>query len=556
MPAGKSRRRNSDGSGTQIGPVRLVLRVRGFLGRHISVRGKLTVWYGFMCLLILGLVGLGMRQALHEQVNSSIDANLRGSGVKIQQSLATSIVAPGSHAPVGKNCRNLSPTVQQYCIQVQQDLDLHSQELVAPGQVQQIYLYIYPQLRPGLPPDTGATTRTLYPRGRSEVPFGGPVNSGLLLRLGQSGTATYASTDVRGSNLRAYLVALQPPTNLRAEVFGVLEIFQNTQTYDSIERTFDLILVLGIPLGLMVALSAGWWIARAALRPIERISRTVQAIGESRDLGRRLRFVGPNDEVGRLAQTFDGMMGRLERAFETQKRFVADASHELRTPLTAIRGNADLMMIAPPDERDICLTAIRREAERMTRLVSDLLLLAEADVETQPLQLKSVDLDEILLEVHHSATVLADGRVSVVLEHADPVRMMVDPDRIQQLLLNLVDNAVKFTPPGGIISLSLRAGKDSVSLEISDSGIGIAPDVQRSIFERFYRVEESRSTRGSGLGLAICAWIVAAHGGTITVRSQSGMGSTFAVSLPYAGEGGFAPVPISKPQLHDQPVSS
>jgi two-component system, OmpR family, sensor kinase len=314
----------------------------------------------------------------------------------------------------------------------------------------------------------------------------------------------------------------------------VLEIFQNTQTYDTIERTFDLILLLGIPLGLFVALVAGWWIARAALRPIERISRTVQAVGESRDLSRRIRFVGPNDEVGRLAQTFDGMMGRLERAFETQKRFVADASHELRTPLTAIRGNADLMAFAPPEERDLCLAAIRREAERMTRLVGDLLLLAEADVETQPLQCKSVDLDEILLEVHHSATVLADGKVSVVLEHADPVTLTVDPDRIQQLLLNLIDNAVKFTPPGGIVTLSLRAQETGVVMEVSDSGVGIAPDAQRSIFERFFRVEESRTTRGSGLGLAICAWIVSAHGGTISVRSQPGMGSTFAVWLPYS----------------------
>jgi signal transduction histidine kinase len=227
------------------------------------------------------------------------------------------------------------------------------------------------------------------------------------------------------------------------------------------------------------------------------------------------------------------MMGRLERAFETQKRFVADASHELRTPLTAIRGNADLMALAPPEERDVCLAAIRREAERMTRLVSDLLLLAEADVETHPLQLQDADLDEILLEVHHSATVLADGKVSVVLERADPMRMSVDPDRVQQLLLNLVDNAVKFTPPGGTVTLSLRADGAGATIEVSDSGVGIPPEAQRSIFERFYRVEESRTTRGSGLGLAICSWIVAAHGGTISVRSQPGMGSTFAIQLPY-----------------------
>jgi signal transduction histidine kinase len=485
-----------------------------------------------MCLLILGVVGFGMRQALHQQINTTIDSNLRDTATKIQQSLARSLVGPGSRAPVSRNCQTIPAPVQQYCVRIQKSLDLHSQELIAPGQVQQIYLYVYPTLLPNRPPPEGATSATLFPRGHNRVAVGslGP----LLLHLGQSGAATYASTDENGTSLRAYLVAVQPPPGIKAQgVFETLEVFQNTRTYNAIENTFDLILLLGIPLGLFVALAAGWWIARAALRPIERISRTVQAIGESRDLSRRLRFVGPSDEVGRLAYTFDGMMGRLERAFETQKRFVADASHELRTPLTAIRGNADLMTLAPPEEREVCLAAIRREAERMTRLVSDLLLLAEADVETQPLQLRNVDLDEILLEVHHSATVLADGKISVVLEHANPIRMPVDPDRVQQLLLNLVDNAVKFTPPGGIVTLSLTAQHSGAAIEVSDSGVGIPLEAQRSIFERFYRVEESRTTRGSGLGLAICAWIVAAHGGSISVRSQPGMGSTFAIWLPY-----------------------
>jgi two-component system, OmpR family, sensor kinase len=509
------------------------LRTRGFIGLHISVRWKLTLWYGSMCLLVLGVVGFGMRQALHQQVNNSIDSSLRDTAEKMQQSLAKSLVVPGSQAPVTGSCVNLSPAVQQYCLQIQQDLNSHSQEVTAPGQVQQINLDIYPTLSATGPPPSAPGSRTLTPQGRSVVPCCGPPDGRLFLNLGQRGAATYTETQLNGSTLRAYLVALHPPRSLQEQgVYETLEVFQNPQTYNTIERTFDLILLLGIPLGLLVALVAGWWIARAALRPIERISRTVQAVGESRDLSRRLRFVGPRDELGRLADTFDGMMGRLERAFETQKRFVADASHELRTPLTAIRGNADLMTFAPPEERDACLAAIRREAERMTRLVGDLLLLAEADVETQPLQLRKVDLDEILLEVHHSATMLADGKVKVVLEHADPVSLVVDPDRIQQLLLNLLDNAVKFTPPGGIVTLSLRTQENGALLEVSDSGVGIPPDAQRSIFERFYRVEESRTTRGSGLGLAICAWIVAVHGGKISVRSQPGMGSTFAVWLP------------------------
>jgi signal transduction histidine kinase len=246
------------------------------------------------------------------------------------------------------------------------------------------------------------------------------------------------------------------------------------------------------------------------------------------------------------------MMERLEKAFETQKRFIADASHELRTPLTAIRGNADLMRIAPPEERDVCLTAIRREAERMSRLVTDLLLLAEADVEQQPVDKRPVDLDQLVTEVYRSALAVAGGRVSVELEPADAVRIPGDPDRLKQLILNLMDNAIKFTPDGGAVNLSLIAEADGARIEVVDSGIGIAPEEQEAIFERFYRVEQSRARKGSGLGLAICAWIVHAHGGTIDVRSASGKGSTFTVRLP----GGLLSQPAQTPAPQPRPQKS
>ncbi|MBV9280793.1 MAG: HAMP domain-containing histidine kinase, partial [Chloroflexi bacterium] len=275
-----------------------------------------------------------------------------------------------------------------------------------------------------------------------------------------------------------------------------------------------------------------WWIARAALRPINRISRTVSSIGESRDLSRRLNFVGPEDEVGRLAHTFDGMMDRLEKVFETQKRFVADASHELRTPLTAIRGNADLYSIAPPAEREVCVAAIRREAERMSRLVSDLLLLAAADIEEQPVHKQRIALADVLHDVHRSALILAGDKVSVELAVDEDVVIEADPDRVKQLALNLVDNAIKFTPAGGRITIALHTRPEEVLIGVSDTGVGIPSEEQAAIFDRFYRVEQARSTRGSGLGLSICAWIAAAHGGRIELDSEPGRGSTFTVHLP------------------------
>jgi signal transduction histidine kinase len=329
----------------------------------------------------------------------------------------------------------------------------------------------------------------------------------------------------------------------------VLEVFQEEHNYIDIQDRLNLILVFAIPLTLLVAVVAGWWIARAALRPINRISRTVRSIGESRDLSRRLDFVGPYDEVGRLAVTFDGMMDRLEKVFETQKRFVADASHELRTPLTAIRGNADLYSRAPPDERDLCVASIRREAERMSRLVADLLLLAAADIEEQPVHKKPVVLDELLRDVYRAALILASDNVTVSLDAQDGVMIEADADRIKQLVLNLVDNAVKFTPTGGHVTISLRASPAGAVIGVADTGIGIALEEQQAIFDRFYRVDHARAKRGSGLGLSISSWIAAAHGGHIEVESRPGAGSTFTVHLPgpVSLEASPAPEVISRP---------
>jgi signal transduction histidine kinase len=318
-------------------------------------------------------------------------------------------------------------------------------------------------------------------------------------------------------------------------VIAVLEVFQKESNYSEIQSAFKLILLLAIPLGLVIALLAGWWITRAALRPIDRMSRTVARIAESRDLSRRVHSVGPNDELGRLAHTFDHMMDRLEQAFEQQKRFVADASHELRTPLTAIRGNADLMRYAPPDEREICIASIRREAERMSRLVADLLLLAEADADQHALHIQPVDLCDLMIDVHRSAELISAGKVEVLLEPAEDVTVMGDADRLKQLVLNLVDNAVKFTPRGGRVTLSLYAEPTGARIEVADTGVGIPREERDAIFSRFYRVEESRSTRGSGLGLAICAWVVAAHGGEINLDSEPGRGTRFIVRLPAQG---------------------
>jgi signal transduction histidine kinase len=541
-------------------PLQLFQRVQWAIGQRLSVRAKLTIWYGVMCALTLTLVGLGMKTALDYRTTSSLDPNLQHTAQRVAQQLSEAEFsgpaireAKSSQNPFARypDVNHCSQEVFWYCVLLKTRLFDLSGTYDSPGVTEQVAIISQgPASMVPAPGSTGSSLPIITPGRRQPVHLtaaSDPISLMLFVsRLERKG-AQFLTVHDRGQTFRVYVTQLPLPASLQQhDIQGLLEVMQNEHTYLEVQRDLNLILVIGLPLGVIVALLAGWWIARAALRPIDRISRTVRSVGDSQDLGRRVNFVGPEDEVGRLAATFDAMLERLESAFEQQKRFIADASHELRTPLTAIRGNADLMVIAPASERELCLSAIRRESERMSRLVSDLLVLAEADVAEQQVQMQHVDLQPMMQEVYRSALLVASDRVDVLIEDNERVSIMADADRVKQLMLNLADNAVKFTPDGGTISLSLRDTPNGAIIEVADSGIGIPADEQAAIFGRFYRVEASRSRRGSGLGLAICAWIVQAHEGTISVRSEPGKGSTFTVFLP--GRVDLAPLSTSEEQ--------
>lgn len=309
------------------------------------------------------------------------------------------------------------------------------------------------------------------------------------------------------------------------------QILSPLTTLDAVSgRLLRLMVVIGL-VALVLAFMVGLAIAGQVLQPIEMINQTAKQITAANDLSKRVPYKGPPDELGQLTLTFNTTLDRLERLFMTQRRFIADVSHELRTPLTVLQGNLDLLKRQGMEA--ISLEAMESELKRMTRLVGDLLLLAQADSGRLPLQESAVDLDTLIVDVYHQTKVLSQT-VRVRLLPPEPVRVKGDPDRLKQVLLNLVTNALKYTPDGGEVVLSLTVEGGYAFLRVSDTGIGIPKDDLPYIFERFYRVDKARARQvgGAGLGLSIAKWIVEAHHGRIWVESEVGKGSTFTVQLP------------------------
>ena len=332
----------------------------------------------------------------------------------------------------------------------------------------------------------------------------------------------------------ARLRVLTVPLLVDDQLAGYLQVGALRDPVDNALGLLLVVLIVG-GLGAIVASSiVGRLLAAQALRPMDTITQTALAISRADDLDKRIPQVGPQDEVGRLAQTFNIMLDRLERLFRAQQRFIADISHELRTPLTTIRGNVDLMRRMDCLDRP-SLDAIQAESDRVIRLVGDLLLLAQADA-GQTIRREKVELDTVMLEVFRQTRPLAEG-IELIIGEEDQAVILGDADRIKQLMINLVDNAIKYTPQGGRVTLGLRHTEREAVLTVADTGMGIPAEDLAHIFERFYRVDKARSRTagGTGLGLSIVQWIAQAHGGRIDVQSEIGKGTTFTVRLPLAG---------------------
>src|SRR6267378_2555095 len=299
---------------------------------------------------------------------------------------------------------------------------------------------------------------------------------------------------------------------------------------------FGEVLLLGFPIALLLAGFGGYALARKALSPIDSMATEAKKISAER-LGDRLSIENPEDELGKLGTVFNGMLGRLQAAFDQLRRFTSDASHELRTPLTAIRSVGEVALQdqrSPAEYRDV-IGSMLEEVDRLTRLAESLLALSRADAGLVHLAREASSVVEALAE---------EKRQQIDIEGDANLVVSVDRLILRQAIVNLLDNAIKYSPPGSGILVRVRSeGDKQVFLEVIDQGPGIPSEHQPHVFDRFYRVDKARTREwgGAGLGLSITRWAVEVHGGDITLESKEGKGSTFRVSLPLAKDSSTSP---------------
>jgi heavy metal sensor kinase len=299
---------------------------------------------------------------------------------------------------------------------------------------------------------------------------------------------------------------------------------------------FDRLVAGGALAFLLLAVAGGLFLSRQALRPVTASIRAARRL-DPENLRERLPLTGAGDELDELAATINGLLDRVA-AYQAQIiRFTADASHELRSPLAAMRAAVEIALQkprGPEDYRDI-LATLGEQCERLTALVNGLLLLARADAGDIGIRREAVDLAVLACDVAEMFDPLAEERgIRLVAEVSGPVTVAGDPSRLRQLVTNLVENAVRFTEPGGSVTLRVVGVADRAMLRVKDTGIGIPAEHLPHIFERFYQADVARSSGGCGLGLSICRWIVKAHGGAIEADSGQGKGAAFTVILPLA----------------------
>lgn len=561
-------------------------RLSVWLAEHLSIRRRLTLWYGLLLITLLTLVSSVTFAVAQNQIQSNLNNDIRQRAIAVASALqheqytstggsnvlptvtagaADASPTPQATATSGSGAQGTasasSPTpastpdpatsaaIQKQLLTVPDvlgRLDLGFEVLNTAGRLK----YLAPSLNgKSLPIDYAVVNGAL----RGVAGSYSASADGVLLAIYAQPIVIASSTTGQAPGVGATHPSISAHTG---QVVGVVLVAKSQQDVNGALGTLGRVLFVADIVAIVIALMIGWLIAETSLRPIATITRTASAIARDASaagLGTRVTYRGAKDEVGELASTFNEMLASLEQVAEAQRRFVSDASHELRAPLTIIRGNLEMLRQTPDHaeaDRAEIIDDAYIEAERMSTLVSDLLLLARVDAASasrgaRATQLdeqlsgrrEAVEMDQFVMELFHSGqshlrALRKQTRLSVI--DIAPVTVMADPGQMRQLGMILLDNAIKYTPTNGQIRLSLEHIGSRAVFTISDTGIGISAEDLPHIFERFWRADRARErdAHGSGLGLAIALWIAQAHHGEIKVESAPGKGSVFTVSLP------------------------
>jgi signal transduction histidine kinase len=457
----------------------------------LSVRARLAVWYGVVMLAVLVVIGVAVALVHLRLGLARIDAGLAG---------------------------NITATAGVVSNELDEGLNLREAALDALGELE-------------LP---GAGVAVLTPQREvlaTRVSSAPAVPSEMLFRASDDAVSTVASgaaIRLRGMDRthRGY--------EFRIVTWIPLAPFDEERT--TVLKT----IAFSVPIALLVAATGGWLLGWRSLRPLSAMAAHADRI-DHRRIDQRLPVPGSRDELERLGNAFNRLLGRLATTVQEQRRFMADASHELRTPVSIARTTAQVTL-ARQSRTDAeyreSLEIVAAQTGRLTRVVDDMFMLALADIDCRPLAPRTLYLDEVVKECGRAARVLGQQRqIGIVVRTPQEVPVRGDEGLLRQLLMNLLENAVRHTPDRGVVTLTLQPNGSQVELAVEDTGPGIRPADRERIFDRFVRLAHAGSDGGAGLGLPIARWIAGRHGGTVQVDSTYTAGGRFVVVLPTDGVG-------------------
>jgi len=462
-----------------------------------SIRFTLTLWYSVTLAIILIVFSSFLYVTFRNQLYEEVDRDL----LAIAEAIASPTFEPFRSAPAEMD-QLLEDFIGARAVgKYVRILDRRGEPLTATSNLVDI----------SLPPDR----RALVAAAANRISY-----------------ATHRDSDRYPVRIISY------PLLVRGQLDAIVQVGSSLVGPTEILNKILLIFTISIPLSLFLLVYGGWFLAGRALKPVDLITRSARRIS-AENLSLRLDVVNPRDEIGRLAETFNTTLARLENSFNRTRRFSADVSHELRTPLTILRGEIEvgLKWAKDPEEFRELMQSNLEEVNRMSVIIESLLELSRAEEKGLSLNLQEMDLCELLQDLILQLRTLADEK-GIHLEFAGALPVLVQGDRVRlhQVFLNLLGNALKYTESGGKVRLFLATENGYAKVAVSDTGQGIPPDDISCIFDRFYRVDRARNRAhgGSGLGLSLVKSYTEAHGGRIDVTSEVGKGSTFTVYLPLA----------------------